>query len=299
LHCLLEKRGSAIKSRLPEGLAFAVSKPAVLAVHSRPNLSRSVIKPLFHRSLLSVVSEPDKAAATERAAGVLDGHGEIGESPVTKCLVIVLVAGCVRYANIVRNKLWQDPLAESGHHEEVFLAQSLAAGEGYISPFRDANEFRNSASAHSPPGYPFLLAGIIRGTALISSERILPYRIALVFSIDAGSASATLIALVVGRVRGRIGFWTAGLFGSFCPSLVNTSGLLWDTSFFVLGVAALRWTCVFGIGVLPWPFYVTHVYSRYRASVDAIIITLGAICVARLINRIAVCGSQFRRRLPP
>jgi hypothetical protein len=156
---------------------------------------------------------------------------------MSRILIVVAIAAALRCVHVAQSGVWQDPPGKQAH-EEVLLAQGLAAGQGFISPFREVDEYRPSSSAHSAPGYPFLLAGLIR---LAPDGSPLPYRIALVLSIAFGVATVAGIAMIAERTYGRSAFWIAGLAAACWPTLVHVSGMLWDSSFSISAVVFAVW----------------------------------------------------------
>lgn len=155
---------------------------------------------------------------------------------MTRAFALILIAATLRSAQAVFSGDWADPL-RGQPSEEVVLARGLAAGRGFISPFREDNEFPDHPSAHSPPAYPYFLAGLIRVTRVFSSDDRLPYRIALLTGIVAGSLATWALAVVGGAAQGRRGFWTVGLMAAVWPTLVRYSASLWDTPMTLLAIS--------------------------------------------------------------
>jgi len=151
--------------------------------------------------------------------------------------LIVVFAALVRLAVAGRNNEMANPLAYQPS-EEVVLAQGLAEGMGYVTPFRADNESIADPSAHSPPAYPFLLATLIRLARVISPDKLLPYRAGLVLNMLAGSLAVGVLALAGGKAFGERGFWIAGFLCSMWPTMLKGSIGLWDTPFSVLAISS-------------------------------------------------------------
>lgn len=146
---------------------------------------------------------------------------------------IFMLAMSVRIVELFAGGMWKTPL-RSEPTEEVMLAQSLADDKGYTTPFRAAGD-PSHPSAFSPPGYPYLLAGFIRASRLVSREPLLPYRLVLLFGIVLGAAGVLLLAIAADKTFGPAAFWWVGVLGSVWPIMVRNSVLLWDTPFVIFG----------------------------------------------------------------
>ena len=155
----------------------------------------------------------------------------------SRFVVVSLVALALRSLQVAANGSWSDPL-RGQPTEEVRIAQHLAEGRGFATPFDWGRTAGLSASAHSPPGYPFLLAGLIRATGSGRVDSRLPYRIALALGALAGSIAVGVLAMAGGRVAGHRGFWAAGVVATAWPTLITQSGILWDTPFAMLAIAS-------------------------------------------------------------
>ena len=153
-------------------------------------------------------------------------------------VVIVVISLFVRTLEVVSSGMWACPL-RGQPTEEVRIGQHLAAGRGFVTPYSNLAERQSSLcpSAVSPPGYPYLLAGLIRVARLLTGDEELPYRISSILGIVSGSVAAGLLALAGSRAAGSLGGWAAGLIAAFWPRLITTSALLWDTPYAVLAVA--------------------------------------------------------------
>jgi len=149
------------------------------------------------------------------------------------------LALCVRLVSLLLAGDWDDPLAGEPA-EEVRIAQGIAKGLGFVTPFRDMDSPTGPfhPSAHSPPGYPYLLAGILRLAGPSPGDGRTPYRAALLLNVAVGAAAAAVVALVAGATQGRKALWCVGLLTTFWPTLVRQSGFLWDTPFAMLAVAS-------------------------------------------------------------
>src|SRR5712692_172044 len=101
-------------------------------------------------------------------------------APLTKWssafLAVVLLATCVRCVEFVRSDYGKNPLAR-GLGEEGLVAQALADGQGFVTPYHPPGKYVKDPSAMDSPGFPFLLAGIIRLCRAFAGSELLPYRI--------------------------------------------------------------------------------------------------------------------------
>ncbi len=154
---------------------------------------------------------------------------------------ILVVSLFTRTLEVISIGWWAEGHSElgpgEGSLEEVRIARDLAEGRGFRTPFGTRGHFGLSPSAHSPPGFPFLLAGLIRAARLTTSDTELPYRICRILSIVSGSVAAGLLALAGSRAAGLSAGWTVGLLAAFLPTLVTQSAILWDTPYALLAVA--------------------------------------------------------------
>jgi hypothetical protein len=158
-----------------------------------------------------------------------------------KLFVIILLAACLRLLSIVQDGSLRNPQHDQPT-EEVVLARNLADGFGFVSPYRDAGDQGGDPSAHSPPGYPFMLAGVLWATRAFSADSLLPYRIALLLGVVASSVLVGVVAVVGERARGTWGFWCAGLWLAAWPTLLGLCGTLWNTPFSLLALGlGLLW----------------------------------------------------------
>lgn len=212
-----------------------------------------------------------------------------------RLLLLVVFAGSLRLGNVALDGSWRDPLRNEPT-EEVVLAQRIAEGRGFVCPYQSPGVAVDHPSAHSPPAYPYLLAGLIRAARLVTADPLAPYRAALLVSVLVGSLVVGVLAVVGQRALGGAGFWGAGLLLAVWPTLLRTSGVLWDTPFALLGIA---------LGMLvatsPWPSP-GRIPSALLAGAGAALFTLFNPLVApflavALLAR-GVAGAGLRRGLP-
>ncbi|OGV71052.1 MAG: hypothetical protein A2283_01925 [Lentisphaerae bacterium RIFOXYA12_FULL_48_11] len=136
---------------------------------------------------------------------------------------------------LVRSGNWQDP--EFQGMEEVTIAQNLAAGRGFITPVQPADRIIEQPSAYASPGYPYLLAIILKITGKISPDPILPYRIGFIINAIIGALAVVILAVSARGRFGWVGFGWVGLLTAFWPTLIKGEMRLWDTAFGLLAVA--------------------------------------------------------------
>src|SRR3989339_150894 len=117
------------------------------------------------------------------------------------CFLLFVVALAARMIELVRSGNWQDP--EFQGMEEVTIAQNLAAGRGFITPVQPADRIIEQPSAYASPGYPYLLAIILKITGKISPDPILPYRIGFIINAIIGALAVVILAV---SARGRFGW---------------------------------------------------------------------------------------------
>jgi hypothetical protein len=154
---------------------------------------------------------------------------------------VFLLAVSVRLVEFDRSGLRADPL-KSEPSEEVYIAQAIAAGRGFITPVRPRGEYVDDPSAYSAPGYPYFLAALIRiARAVVPADATLPYSVAILVNALAGAAAVTLLASAAGQATGTVGFWSATVLASAWPTLLRGSLRLWDTAFTLLGIAFGVW----------------------------------------------------------
>jgi hypothetical protein len=154
--------------------------------------------------------------------------------------IIVVSALLVRLLQVFASGAWSEPL-RGEPTEEVRIAQLLAAGRGFVTPFYDRVTADLSASAHSPPAYPYFLAAVICVSRSLSDNTMLPYRFALTIGALMGAVAVGCLALAGERVAGWKGFWAVGGLTAIWPTLVTQSGILWDTPFNIVAVALGIW----------------------------------------------------------
>lgn len=159
-----------------------------------------------------------------------------GSRVVRGLLAVLALAVSMRTVSMLQRGAWANPLAGEPT-EEVRLAQAVAQGLGFASPFRLSDAPPLHPSAISPPGYPVLLAGLIRASGAASRDPRAPYRAAMLLGILVGGVAATLTALVAARTQGWRAFWPVGLLCAFWPTPVTESYHVWDTPFVMLAVA--------------------------------------------------------------
>jgi hypothetical protein len=156
-------------------------------------------------------------------------------------LAVFLLATLLRLVEFERSGLRSNPLS-SEPSEEVYVAQAIAAGHGFVTPVRPSNEYVDDPSAYCAPGYPYFLAGLIRiARAVAPGGTSLPYSVAIFINIAAGAAAVALLACAVGTATGTHGFWCAAVLASAWPTLIRGSVRLWDTAFTLLGIAFAVW----------------------------------------------------------
>jgi 4-amino-4-deoxy-L-arabinose transferase-like glycosyltransferase len=132
---------------------------------------------------------------------------------------------------------------DAGPQDALFYesaASNLAAGDGYTTAF-------GGATAHTPPGFPFLLSIAFRvfGTHV---------KLGLALNVALGAATAVLLYLVARAAMGRSAGLVAGVGLAILPAPIFFSGLLLSETTFIfmlVGFLALavflpdrRWTPV-------------------------------------------------------
>ena len=155
-------------------------------------------------------------------------------------LVVFLLAVSVRLFEFDRSGLRANPLS-SEPSEEVYIAQAIAAGQGFVTPVRPPNAYVDDPSAYSAPGYPYFLAALIRVAHAVGANPPLPYSTAIVTNAFLGAAAVALLASAAGHAAGTGSFWAAALLGSAWPTLIRGSVRLWDTAFTLLGITFAIW----------------------------------------------------------
>jgi hypothetical protein len=149
---------------------------------------------------------------------------------------LLALAVAVRAGSMLQRGAWADPLAGEPT-EEIRIAQALAQGLGFVSPFRLSDSPPLNPSAISPPGYPYLLAGLIRMVSPVAADPRAPFRAAMILGILIGGLAAVMTAVVAARSQGLSAFWFVGLLCAFWPTPVTESHHLWDTPVVMLTVA--------------------------------------------------------------
>ena len=155
-------------------------------------------------------------------------------------LVVFLMAASVRLFEFDRSGLRANPL-NNEPSEEVYIAQAIAAGKGFVTPVRPRNVYVDDPSAYSAPGYPYFLAALIRVARAVGWNPALPYTAAIVTNALLGAVAVALLASAAGHAAGAASFWAAALLGSAWPTLIRGSVRLWDTAFTLLGTAFAVW----------------------------------------------------------
>ncbi len=117
----------------------------------------------------------------------------------------------------------------AGHGEEIRLAESIASGRGFVTPFQTLNHANNLPSMHSPPLFPFFQAGLLMVGREAGLATEVPYRTALALMIVITSAAIAILARAVFSEFGALAGWIAGIVGALWLPLVNNSVVLWDT----------------------------------------------------------------------
>ena len=99
-------------------------------------------------------------------------------------LILFGIAVATRSFAALHQGRWADPL-RGMPLEEVLLAQRLATGDGYVTPYDPPGgaDLPRYPSAHSPPGFPYLLSGIIRAAPLVSADPLRPYQCAVALGV--------------------------------------------------------------------------------------------------------------------
>ncbi len=156
-------------------------------------------------------------------------------------LLFTLAAG-LRLAFLPLSGRWAAAVDDQGF-EEVRLGRSLAAGCGFCSPFWRLGEHASYPSAHSPPGFPVVLATIIRAEEPFGVDPATPVRTAAVLGGLVGALAVLLLALVGRRAAGEFGFWSVGIIAAIWPTLVRESVFPWDTAYVMLAIAVGFWLC--------------------------------------------------------
>ncbi len=151
-------------------------------------------------------------------------------------LLVFLFAFVLRCIQMVTAGYWEHPLKDEPS-EVVVLAQGLAKGWGYITPARNSAEYVNDPSAYQPPGYPVLLASMIKVFAWLNAGEMNAYRLAHLINVFLGALTVVVLAVAPLARFGRLGFWFAGLTSAVWPTLIQNALKLWDTSFALLGLA--------------------------------------------------------------
>lgn len=139
-----------------------------------------------------------------------------------------VIAAGTRVVDLARSGLWSNPVRNEPS-EEVILAQNLAGGRGFVTPFQSQDHPSESPSMHSPPLYPYLQAALLAIGRAVGVSQYVPYRTALILLIGLASASMGLMALGVAARFSPTAGWAAGIVGALWPPLVHNSILLWDT----------------------------------------------------------------------
>jgi 4-amino-4-deoxy-L-arabinose transferase-like glycosyltransferase len=136
---------------------------------------------------------------------------------------------------------WIYGRVDAAPHDELFYevaASNLATGQGYTQLF-------GGATAHWPPGFPFLVSLLYRAFGL-------HVKLGLALNVVLGTATAVLMYLIGRRTMGRAGGLVAGGFFAILPAPIFFTGLfLAETTyiFMLVGFIALatflpqrRWT---------------------------------------------------------
>ncbi len=132
---------------------------------------------------------------------------------------------------------WHAPL-QRGPMEEVDIARHLAEGRGYASPFwHPGLADAPFPSAHSPPGYPTMLAILLRIGG--GTDALWGYRVALLTGLLAAVGAVVLLTWVACIRSGPAAGIICAILGALMPPLVRRSVMLWDTPFLMLGMVLL------------------------------------------------------------
>ena len=124
----------------------------------------------------------------------------------------------------------------SWNYEDVFIAQSLLSGAGYSSPFH----FPSGPTALLSPGYPLLIAGVLRftGNGRAAVVALIGFQILL---------SILIIPLIMWMARRYFGTRTANLAGliyAISEPMLLLPLYIWDTCLSALLLtAAVALTC--------------------------------------------------------
>lgn len=148
-----------------------------------------------------------------------------------------LLAAGIRTFWLAHSGDWNQPL-QHWMMEEVAIAQHIAAGHGFLSPYAEYEAAKpHVLSALSAPAYPHMLASLLR---LCGTGRELEaYRISMILNGLVGSAAVGLLAGIA-RVRfGLVAGLATGLLGALLPPLVYRSPSLWDTPYVMFAISVI------------------------------------------------------------
>lgn len=148
-------------------------------------------------------------------------------------LLVFVISLSVRLVYYAYSGDWQNPLQRM-MIEEVAIAQHLAEGNGYASPFAETEEIaKTMKSAHSPPGYPFLLSLLLR----VFDDDKIAYRISQISGGILGALAVAVIAHLSFANFGSTAGIVTGVLGALLPPLVYRSPVLYDTPYIMLGIS--------------------------------------------------------------
>jgi len=173
---------------------------------------------------------------------------KLGNAATSLALILIVALGL--RVTMTRNYVHQRPpqslavlpfLFESGN-----IANSLASGKGFSSPFRVST----GPTAWMTPVYPVLLAGVIR---LFGAYRFQSYLGAVALNILFSTLACVPIYFAGRRIGGaRLGALAAWLWAVFPNANLLTFESLWDASLDALLGATLLWATL-SLGANPQP----------------------------------------------
>lgn len=224
--------------------------------------------------------------------------------------IIGLIALSLRILFAYHEGFWTKPLVPVGG-EANMIAVNLASGAGYATPFLRPTNLpvwaqallpskspmghpilevpgKLPPSAHSAPGYVFLLAGLIKATHALGLEPNTPYRLVLLLGILVSTAGVLLSTWFAGETFGAPGEWCAGLLLGCWPRLIRFSATLWDTSFTLAGVSGcFLFIILWKRGVSIRSFAVFGIYAGLLMLFNPILaLVLGVTLVAGVWERV-------------
>lgn len=119
----------------------------------------------------------------------------------------------------------------------LYLADDLANGKGYVTFYVGA------PTAYYPPGYPMLLAALLRAARLVASGTT-PMQVAIALNLVCGTATVAVVFGLTRRLAGTRSARVAAVLVAVFPSLVLYTATAYLETVFCFLVAVIAWILV-------------------------------------------------------